>query len=151
MEKETFLTFRLGQDLFAVEVSNVLEVLEKQTITLVPRAPKHILGIVNFRGNIVPVISTHQKFNLPCTNGDLNAILIVFETQLGGNHQFFAATADKVQDVIEVSTGEIIPIPEMGLSYDSKFIRGAIRRNESFILLLETENVFAQTELEVIN
>ncbi len=151
MEKETFLTFQLGQDLFAVEVSNVLEVFEKQTITLVPRAPEHILGIVNFRGNIVPVISTHQKFNLPFNDRDLNSILIVFETHSAGNHHFFAATADKVKDVIEASPGEIIPIPEIGVSYDSKFIRGAIRRNNNFILLLETERVFSQVETEVIS
>jgi purine-binding chemotaxis protein CheW len=151
MEKETFLTFQLGQDLFAVEVSSVLEVLEKQPITLVPRAPEHILGIVNFRGNIVPVVSTHQKFNLPDSGNDLNSILVIFETGTNSNHHFFAATADKVEDVIEIGADEIMPLPEMGLSYDSKFIRGAVRRNENFILILETESVFSFSDAEIIN
>jgi purine-binding chemotaxis protein CheW len=150
MEKETLLIFQLGQELFAVEVSNVLEVLEQQEITTVPQAPEHILGIVNFRGNIVPVISTHNKFNLS-SKDNLNSILIVFEINKGGNHYFIAATADKVKDVIEINQEEVKPIPEIGLSYDKHFIRGAIRRSENFILLLETENVFADSNSEVVN
>ena len=60
MKTETFLTFLLGQENFAVPVSKVLEVLEKQNITRVPRMPEHILGIINFRGDILPVIDTRQ-------------------------------------------------------------------------------------------
>lgn len=150
MEKETYLTFQLGQDLFAVEVTNVLEVLQKQTITIIPKAPEHILGIVNFRGNIVPVICTHQKFNLPFSQNESDCILIIFE--IGeGNLRSFAATADKVEDVIEINPEEIKPIPEVGLSYNSQFIRGAIRRNETFILILDTEKAFSLSTAEIIN
>ena len=151
MEKETYLTFKLGQEFFAVSVANVLEVLEKQQITLVPRAPEHILGIINFRGNILPVVDTRQKFNLSGSESDLNCILIVFEMGSVENRFSIAATADAVKDVIEISQDEIKPIPEMGLSYDAQFIRGAIRRQENFVLILETEKVFSLSDAEVIN
>jgi purine-binding chemotaxis protein CheW len=151
MEKETYLTFKLGQEFFAVSVANVLEVLEKQQITPVPRAPEHILGIINFRGNILPVVDTREKFNLSASETDLNCILIVFEMGTDENHFSIAATADAVKDVIEISRDEIKPIPEMGLRYDTQFIRGAVRREESFILLLETDKVFSLSDAEVIN
>jgi purine-binding chemotaxis protein CheW len=151
MEKETYLTFKLGQEFFAVSVANVLEVLEKQRITPVPRAPEHILGIINFRGNILPVVDTRQKFNLSGSSADLDCILIVFEMGTEENRFSIAATADAVKDVIEISQDEIKPIPEMGLSYDSHFIRGAIRRQENFILILETDKVFSLSDTEVVN
>jgi purine-binding chemotaxis protein CheW len=151
MEKETLLTFQLGTDLFAVEVSNVLEVLQKPTITAIPRAPENILGIVNFRGNIVPVVCTHHKFNLSFRDDEANCILIIFETGFGGNYRSFAATADKVEDVIEIDPEEIQSIPEIGLNFNSKFIRGAIRRKEDFILILDTEKAFSLSHAEIIN
>jgi purine-binding chemotaxis protein CheW len=151
MEKETYLTFKLGQEFFAVSVANVLEVLEKQQITPVPQAPPDILGIINFRGNILPVVSTRHKFNLSATDTDLNCILIVFEMGADENRSTIAATADAVKDVIEISKNEIKPIPEMGMSYDAHFIRGAVRRQENFFLILDTEKVFSLSVAEVNN
>ncbi|HEX2936264.1 MAG TPA: chemotaxis protein CheW [Bacteroidales bacterium] len=151
MEKETYLTFKLGQEFFAVGVANVLEVLERQQITPVPRAPEHILGIINFRGNILPVVDTRQRFNLFDSEAHVNSILIVFEMESAENHFSIAATADGVKDVIEISQDEIKPIPEIGLKYDTHFIRGVIRRDENFILILDTEAVFSPSDTEVIN
>jgi purine-binding chemotaxis protein CheW len=151
MEKETYLTFRLGHDLFAVGVANVLEVLEKQPITPVPRAPGHILGIINFRGNILPVVNTHHKFNLVDEADQANNILIVFEIGNGEKAFSVAATANAVKDVIEISPDEIKPIPDMGMSYDIQFIRGSIRREENFILILDTEKVFSFSDMQSIN
>jgi len=151
MDKETYLTFKLGEEFFAVNVANVLEVLEKQEITPVPRAPENILGIINFRGNILPVIDTRQKFNLTGIEADLISILIVFELGPADDRFSVAATADAVKDVIEISQDEIKPIPEMGLSYDTQFIRGAVRREENFILLLETEKVFSPSNAEIVS
>ena len=151
MDKETYLTFKLGEEFFAVNVANVLEVLEKQEITPVPRAPENILGIINFRGNILPVIDTRQKFNLTGIEADLISILIVFELGPADDRFSVAATADAVKDVIEKSQDEIKPIPEMGLSYDTQFIRGAVRREENFILLLETEKVFSPSNAEIVS
>jgi purine-binding chemotaxis protein CheW len=151
MEKKTYLTFKLRQEFFAVDVANVLEVLERQQITLVPRAPEHILGIINFRGKILPVIDTLQKFSLSDSKAHLNSVLIVFEMESVKNQFSIAATADAVNDVIEISQDEIKPIPEIGLRYNAQFIRGVIKRDENFILILDTEKVFSPSDTEVIN
>lgn len=148
MEKETFLTFLLGQELFAVNVKKVLEVLEKQHITKVPQTPGHILGILNFRGEILPVIDTRVKFNLESHAIDDKNFVIVYDISTASNKYIIAATADAVKDVIEISDTEIKPVPEMGINYDSKFISGAVRRDNDFILILDIEKVFSFSDIE---
>jgi purine-binding chemotaxis protein CheW len=150
MEKETFLTFLLGQELFAVNVKKVLEVLEKQHITKVPQTPGHILGIINFRGEILPVIDTRVKFNLESLAIEDKNFVIVYDISTANNKYIIAATADAVKDVIEISDTEIKPVPEMGINYDSKFISGAVRRDNDFILILDIEKVFSFSDIESI-
>ncbi|HEY4786233.1 MAG TPA: chemotaxis protein CheW [Bacteroidales bacterium] len=150
MNKQTFLTFLLGRECFAVNVVKVLEVLEKQYITQVPQAPAHILGIINFRGDILPVVDTRQKFNLPSLSIEDKTFIIVYDVSDEANKIIIAATADAVKDVIEISDDEIKPVPEMGISYNVKYISGAVRRNEEFILLLDIEKVFSLSDKETI-
>lgn len=148
MENQTYLTFVLGREVFAVNVINVLEVLEQQQITPVPRAPEHILGIINFRGEILPVVNTRSKFKLPSQDDNYKNYVIVYILGEGEQRFSIAATADAVKDVIEVNPEEIKPVPEMGISYDTRYITGVIRRDEKFILLLNTEKLFLQSEVE---
>ena len=150
MEKQTLLTFLLGQEYFAVNVTKVLEVLEKQHITKVPQTPSHILGIINFRGDILPVVDTRQKFNLPSQDTEEKNYVIVYDISSNNNKFIIAATADAVKDVIEIRDNEIKPVPEMGISYNTKFISGAIRQNENFILLLDIEKVFSLSDAESV-
>jgi len=147
---DTFLTFMLGNESFAVPVENVLEVLQKQTITRVPKTPPHILGIINFRGDILPVFDTRQKFNQSSKNQEEARIVVVFEIKEGSDKTTIAATADAVKDVIEINHSEIKPVPELGLDYDSRFISGAIRRNETFILMLDIKKVFSASDINDI-
>ena len=150
MEKETYLTFLLGKELFAVNVKNVLEVLEQQQITRVPGAPGHILGIINFRGQILPVINSYRKFNLPDDDEKEKLFVIIFEIPRNDTQFSIGATADAVRDVIEIRNNEIQAVPEMGIHYDARFISGAIRRNDVFILLLNTEKIFNITDIDTI-
>jgi purine-binding chemotaxis protein CheW len=150
MEKDTYLTFVLGHNLFAVNVKNVLEVLEQQEITRVPNAPGHILGIINFRGEILPVINTRRKFNLEENDEQLKNYVIVYILGQGEQQFTTSATADGVKDVIEIDLDEIKPVPEMGISYDSRYLEGAIRRNDTFILLINPVKVFSNTDSEII-
>jgi purine-binding chemotaxis protein CheW len=147
MEKSTYLTFLLGKEYFAVNVNYVLEVLQHQQITAVPQTPGHILGIINFRGDILPVIDTRRKFNLTVDENGKKPIIIVFEVTSESQTITIAATADSVKDVIEVEPDEIKPVPEMGLSYNAKLISGAIRRADIFIMMLDIEKVFSINDL----
>jgi len=143
---DTYLTFMLGDESFAVPVTNVLEVLQKQVITRVPKTSPQILGIINFRGEIVPVFDMRLKFNQSVENKEQARIMVVFEIKDGDDSTTLVATADAVKDVIEIKHDEIKPVPELGLDYDNRFISGAIPRNDSFILLLNIEKVFTASD-----
>jgi purine-binding chemotaxis protein CheW len=147
MEKLTYLTFVIGKEYFAVNVQYVLEVLQHQQITPVPQTPAHILGIINFRGDILPVIDTRQKFNIAIDDDAIRQITIVFDVSTEGQSVVIAATADAVKDVIEIDSAEIKPVPEMGISYDSRLIAGAIRRENQFIMLLDMHKMFLMSDL----
>lgn len=149
MENSTYLTFLIGKEYFAVNVTKVLEVLQHQSITLIPKTPEHILGIINFRGEILPVVDTKLKFNLK-SDGDESKIIIVFDIEHNETKSIIAATADAVKDVIEVADSEIKPVPEMGIRYNSNYLSGAIRRDENFILLLNIEKIFSTSDLAEI-
>jgi purine-binding chemotaxis protein CheW len=148
---DTYLTFKLGNELFAVPVTHVLEVLQKPQITQVPKTPNHILGIINFRGDILTVIDTRRKFGMEGSGIENQKIVIVFELNNEIEKHVIAATADKVNDVIDIHEHEIKSVPELGLSYDVRFVKGAIRRNEEFILLLNIDIVFSSGDLAVTN
>ncbi len=147
MIKKTYLTFQIGKELFAVSVNHVLEVLEKQNITPVPRSPKYILGIINFRGQILPVMNMHQKFGIEQgLNEKFN--IVIFEIPLKDKKVTIAGTADSVRDVIEFSDEDIQRIPEMGINYDSRFIEGAIKINDKHALVLNSEKIFSINEID---
>jgi len=147
---ETYLTFLIGHEYFAVHVSMVLEVLQKQNITTIPKTPAHILGIINFRGDIVPVIDLRSKFNLNSNKISEKYIVIVFEIPTEeGIKNIISAKADAVKDVIQINPKEIKQVPELGLNFNSQFINGAIKRDDIFILLLDIEKVFNTNDLLV--
>ncbi|NJK95318.1 MAG: chemotaxis protein CheW [Bacteroidales bacterium] len=133
-----------------MDVVNVLEVLEQQQITRVPKVPEHIMGIINFRGEILPVINTRIKFCLPTIDDESKNYIIVYELSRKDETYIVSATADGVEDVIEIDPAEIKPVPEMGLGFDAKFIAGVIRRDEKFILLLKPERVFSSADSEAV-
>jgi purine-binding chemotaxis protein CheW len=145
--KSAYLSFRLGNELFAVSVDKVLEVLQRQTITKVPKTPDHITGVINFRGEILPVLELRRKFNLPDRPENLKYVIIVFEFK--HNHQtvILGSIADGVKDVIEISDNEIKPVPVMGANYDVSFIKGMIRKDDRFIMILDIDNVFSITDV----
>ncbi len=147
---ETYLTFMLENEYFAVSVSKVLEVLEKQQITRVPKTPKHIMGIINFRGEILSVVDMRKKFGLTGSQNTGKQVVIVFEVPgKNGEKTPIAATADSVKDVIDIKENEIKPVPELGLTYDSRFIQGAVHFADGFILLLDIEKVFSVKDLAI--
>ena len=145
---ESYLTFMLDEEYFAVPVVNVLEVLLKQQVTRVPKTPKHILGIINFRGEILPVIDTRQKFNLSTEKTNDNYVVIVFEIlNKDESRIIISGTVDSVKDVVEIDPAEIKSVPELGLNFDSRYISGAAQRDNHFILLLNIDRVFTGSDL----
>jgi purine-binding chemotaxis protein CheW len=146
----TYLSFIICGELFAVNVSKVLEVLQKENITKVPNAPDYIKGIINFRGEVVPVFESRAKFNLSERVIEEPYVIIVLELFSENDEFRIGAIVDKVQDVISISDEEIKPIPAMSKDFNTNFLQGIFKLHEKFIMLLDVEKVFTGSELNKI-
>jgi chemotaxis signal transduction protein len=144
---EFYLIFRLDKKVFAVSVQNVLEVMEKQEITEVPNAPEMVNGVINFRGEILPVINTGRKFGNASYELTQKFVIIVLEVTTPKKQYMVGAIADYVIDVIEISDDEIKPVPEMGSSFNPSFLKGMYKADNGFIMLLNANEVFSGFEV----
>jgi purine-binding chemotaxis protein CheW len=149
--KNTFLSFRIGKETFAVSVHKALEVLEKQYITQVPNVPAYIEGVINFRGKIIPVIDSRMKFKLPKRGIDDKYVVIVFDLMIEGKKMIIGAMADSVQDVIGFDDANILEVPELGFNYNAEFILGMLKNENSFTMILDIDKVFSAEEVDVLN
>jgi purine-binding chemotaxis protein CheW len=146
----TYLSFIVGEELFALNVSQVLEVLEKQHITKVPNAPAYIKGIINFRGEVVPVFESRTKFNLGDRLHEDDCVVIVLDLSTDNEMFRIGAIVDRVKDVITLDDSKLMPVPAMSKDFNTDFLRGIFRLNDEFLMLLNVEKVFSDTELNMI-
>jgi len=144
-----YLTFTLGDEVFALDIASVREVLEYTTITKVPRTPEAIRGVINLRGRAVPVVDVRLKFGMPETERTVNTCIIIVEVRLGGEETVLGALADSVKEVMDIEPKDIEPAPRMGTSIRSDFIRGIGKQGDDFIILLDIDRVFTEDELSV--
>ncbi len=148
--KNTFLSFRIGKETFAVSVQKVLEVLEKQYITEVPNVPEYVEGVINFRGKIIPVIDTRIKFNLPKRNENEKYVVIVFDIHVKEKKMLIGAMADSVHDVLALDETNILEVPEMGYNYNAEFLLGMLKNEKSFTMILDIDKVFSKEEVDIL-
>jgi purine-binding chemotaxis protein CheW len=141
---ESFVVFRLGGEGYALEVMRVQEVLDIPALTQVPGSPKCLLGVINLRGHVVPVYDLRIPFGLKGEPdpAHVSSVLIV-ETEPGNESQVTGLVVDRVSDVIEFSPEEVQPSPQLGLGKTTPFVRGLIRHQEAFLLVLDLDRVFS--------
>lgn len=145
-----YITFKLGDELFAIDVAQVREVLELPLITRVPTAPAYMRGVVNVRGKAVPIVDLRAKFGLPSTADTLNSRIVVMELMLDGESTVVGGVADSVHEVIELEGAQIEPPPRIAMRWRTELIRGMGRRGDEFIIILDIEAVFSLAELNAI-
>lgn len=144
---ETFLSFSLGTEVFAINVSKVINILELKPITKVPRTPSFLKGVINLRGTVLPVIDLRLKFGLPEKEATVDTSIIVLNIEKDGEDVLLGIMVDAVKEVLEFKTDEIAPAPSIGTKYDSNFIQGMWRIEESFIMVLDIDKVFSIEEI----
>lgn len=149
--KNTFLSFNLGNEIFAVSVNNVLEVLQKKTITEVPESLDYVLGVLNFRGEMIPVAETRKKFKLPEREENTEYVIIVFDLLINDKKTVIAAIADGVSDVISIDDDEKMEIPDTGIKYNARYLSGMIKSGEKFIMILDIDKVFTEDDVKILN
>lgn len=149
-ETAQYLTFKLGNEVFALDISTVREVLDFTSITKVPRTPEFMRGVINLRGSVVPVVDMRLKFGMTETEKTVHTCIIIVEITLDGDKTVLGALADSVQEVVELEPGQIEPAPKIGTRLKTDFIKGMGKRNDDFIIILDIDMVFSSDELELV-
>ena len=145
-----YLTFTLGEEVFALDITQVREVLDYTAITRVPRMPEFMRGVINLRGSVVPVVDLRLKFGMSVTERTVNTCIIIAEVAIEGERTLLGALADSVQEVIDLEAGQIEPPPRLGSSIRAEFIRGMGKRDERFVIILDVDRIFSSDELSLV-
>lgn len=143
----SYLTFKLGEEEFAAHVGKVLNILEMTKITEVPKSPNYMKGVINLRGSVLPVIDTRIKFGMTPTEYTPNTCIVVMDIEMDGDSIHVGALVDSVQAVLEIDDAQILPPPSIGHKYRSEFIDGVANINETFIMILNMDEVFSSEEM----
>jgi purine-binding chemotaxis protein CheW len=146
-----YMTFKLGNELFAINVAQVREVLEVSTITKVPTAPDYMRGVVNVRGKAIPVVDLRSRFGLPVIADTVSTRTIVMELVIDGETTVLGGIADSVHEVIELDPANINPPPRIAMRWRTEFIQGMGRRGDEFMIILDVNAVFASEELALVD
>jgi purine-binding chemotaxis protein CheW len=149
-EINQYVTFKLGNELFAIGVGQVREVLEVSTITRVPTAPDYVRGVVNVRGKAIPVVDLRLRFGLPAAPDTVSTRIVVMEILIDGEVTVLGGMADSVHEVIELDPAQTNPPPRLAMRWRTEFIRGMGRRGDDFIIILDVDAVFASEELALV-
>ncbi len=145
-----YVTFSLSDELFGVEVSRTREILSLTPVTKVPQMPEYLLGVINLRGQVVPVIDMRLKLGLPAGEETEDTCIIVVELQVDGEPMIVGALADAVREVLEIRSDQIEAPPRLGTRLNTEFIQGMGKVNEQFLILLDIDRVFNSDELSLV-
>ncbi|MEW5902538.1 MAG: chemotaxis protein CheW, partial [Acidobacteriota bacterium] len=145
-----YLTFKLENEIFALDIAKVREVLDFTAVTKVPRTPDFMRGVINLRGNVVPVVDMRLKFGMSGTEKTVNTCIIITEIDIEEEKTVIGALADSVQEVIELEPEQIEPAPRIGTRLKTEFIRGMGKRDDHFIIILDIDKVFSTDELLLV-
>lgn len=139
------LTFILCNEVFALGIDTVREVLDGVEITQVPQSPAHLCGVINLRGSVVPVLEMRKKFGLSDRTANEQICIIILEVKFDDEHSLVGVIADSVCEVITLEENEINPAPRIGTALNTDFIRGMGKHNDKFITLLDIDRTFSNT------
>jgi purine-binding chemotaxis protein CheW len=142
-----YLTFKLGNEIFGIDVAKVREILDFTTITEIPRTPEFMSGVINLRGNVVPVVDLRLCFHMSKTVRTRNTCIVVVEVLLEAESTVIGALADSVEEVIDMEPEQIKPAPKIGTQIRTDFIKGMGTRDNQFIMILDIDRVFSVEQL----
>jgi purine-binding chemotaxis protein CheW len=147
VETRQYLTFQLGDEVFALDVSRVREILEFTRITQVPKTPDYMKGVINLRGNVVPVVDMRLKLGLAETVKTVDTCIVVVEVLSEGENIVMGALVDSVQEVIEIEHDQIEPAPKIGIQLNTDFVAGMGKKDDRFVIILNMDKVLSSDEL----
>lgn len=135
--EQQLVTFRLDQEEFGIDIMTVQEIIKIPSITHVPRAPKYIEGVINLRGNVIPVINLNERFAIRQSAESTDARIIVVQVE----NKVVGMKVDQVSEVLRLAEDDIEPPPPMAIGVDASYIRGVGKVGERLVALLEVDKI----------
>lgn len=142
-----YLTFLIGNDTFGIQVSDIREVIEYKKVFKLPRVPEYIKGVINLRGEVVPVIDLHSRFYNTTTGIVSSTSIVVVEIDDENQKIPIGVMIDLVRAVTELNEEKIEAVPEIGSRIRAEFIHGIGKVDNQFVILLKIQNVLNLAEL----
>lgn len=150
IETTQYLTFKLDEEVYALDIGKVREVLDLTTITKVPRTPEFMRGVINLRGSVVPVVDLRIKFGMSKTEKTVNTCIIIVEVTIDNETTILGALADSVQEVMDLEPDHIEPAPKIGTRLNTEFIKGMGKKDNRFVIILDIDKIFSTDELALV-
>jgi purine-binding chemotaxis protein CheW len=150
LEKEgKYLTFALEPEEYGLEILKVREIIGLMDITAVPQTPAHIKGVINLRGQVIPVVDLRARFGMETSEITEQTCIIVVETSQGDRNFSTGIVVDHVQEVLDIAGENIEEAPQFGSSVNTDFILGMGKVGKSVKILLDIDKALEDVELDV--
>ncbi|MFC4699901.1 chemotaxis protein CheW [Glaciecola siphonariae] len=137
-----WVTYRLDEETYGINVMQVQEVLRYTEIAPVPGAPNYVMGIINLRGNVVTVIDTRARFGLPPSEITDNSRIVIIES----DEHVVGILVDSVAEVVYLRSSEIDSAPNVGTEESAKFIQGVSNRDNELLILVDLNKLLSDDE-----
>lgn len=147
INKKQFLTFRIGNENYGLELSQTREIIEYGGITEVPLMPNFLRGVINLRGEVVPVIDLAVRLGRKPIQIQKRTCIIVVEIQNNEQNHVLGLLADAVSEVIEIEEENIEDAPSFGANIRADFIQGIAKQGDEFVVLLDANSALSIREL----
>lgn len=141
------LTFSLAEEEYGVDILVVREIRCWSKVTRIPQAPPYVLGVLNLRGAIVPIMDLRLRFGLERENYDDNTVVIIVSL----DERLFGIVVDAVSDVLDVDPAAIQPVPDMGAVVDTRYLKGLATYAERMLMLLDVEKLMRPEDVETLD
>jgi purine-binding chemotaxis protein CheW len=134
-----YLTFSVGDEVFAMDITTVREIIQFASLTTVPLMPDFVRGVINLRGAVVPVIDLKSRFGRGPAGVGKKTCVVIFDAVREGDKIELGLMVDSVSEVVEIAANSIEPPPQFGTSIERTFIRGMGKVDGEFIVILDTD------------
>lgn len=135
------LTFMLGDETYGVDILRVQEIRGWSPVTRIPQSPSHVLGVLNLRGSIVPVVDLRMRLSLDRAEYTAITVIIVLSVDSGHGRRDFGVVVDGVSDVVNVQTADVKPPPELGAGVKTDYIQGLTTVADHMVMLLDIDRL----------
>lgn len=143
-----YVTFKLDDEIYALDVAHAREIVEVPRLTRMPNSPDWIRGVINLRGAVVPVIDLKHKFSMGTTELTQRSCVLLVEFEFDEGLFVIGVLVDAVLAVFELPSEAIEPPPKFGARYARKYLRGVGRHDGNVFMILEANEVFADVDIE---